>query len=337
MDLMQEEQEKLCGLAKALMVPAVVVNVQYALCFRNRMAQRLLPPPWKLKRYLTILGKELGTAGMTQVKWGDTVYFAETVNVSGCSTHFLLLFTETFLPFQEPFSRYLIRENLSCFRQFGTSSEQRSAASGSDALADRIASRLYGQRQHYYAYYRLLTVNQTVEKAPVSFDSVHLLKKISDSLKGARIGFRVNAEKDLRVFATPSSFLFSVLSVVQFLKVFEGQDDVSVTAKEKGGWVELTFSFFDREGLFGAFSSLMEWEEDRFPETMGMIPLLFAMSVAKKEGMKFRVTVRENLGEVVVKIPLSKEPSALFLGSRRELETVLVEETVRKIFYPEGE
>ncbi len=286
---------------EAFPFPVVVLDEKEEIFYRNRLAKRLLPPPYRLKKQMK-RDSFPQKRGFSQVCLDDISYFTAVFSFMGRDCVFFL---ENFLPFYESLSRVVLEEANSSFWNLLPFGEEEKHLSAS--FLDGFAARTYRLRQAEKDYLRLLQLRSRSFENIASCSLQGFFRHLSGLLlkRGIKLESRCPAEAAVRI--DPSELTFIILNLVHFVFLFEGEDRISVFADKKKDGYRIFLKFADREGFLSAMKALLLGEEP-LPCAMNCIPFLCMASVCNKE--RFHWSVREDKGEVEISFVL---PASDFL------------------------
>ena len=291
--------------------PVVLVNEQGEILSRNRLAQKLLPPPSRLKGFLKNLG-EKRKAPIFEAELCDIRYFVGVLpEKDGC---FSLCFLEHFLPFYEPFSRMILSEMQGFFWELFSEGGKRETQLSLPGFLDALAARTYRLRNEEKGYLRLLQMRNYVPGESVSCSVEGFFHHLQATLSKRGIRLTLEGGADTAVAFSTEAFTLLALNLVQFAYLFEGADEIFVHTEKRDGKVELCFSFPDPAHFSSVLSRLLDGKEEQIPGALLVSPLFCALCLCRKENILWKIRQKDNRFEFSVFLPLAKEMPAAFLA-----------------------
>ncbi len=275
--------------------PALKLDENGEVFYRNRLAKRLLPPPSRLKKQME--RSSFPKRGcISQVCLDGILYFTGVFSVGEAEYVFFL---ENFLPFYENLSRMVLEESNTCFWDLLPGGEEEKSLT--PGFLDGYAARTYRLRQVEKDYLRLLQLRSRRFEHISSCSLQGFFRHLSELLlkRGIRLESECPAEATVRI--DPSELTFIVLNLVHFAFLFEGEDRLFAFVKKKGDGYRITLEFADSAGFLSVMKALFLGE---VPDSGAMhcIPFLCMTSACDKE--RFYWSVQEEKGRIRVSFVL---------------------------------
>jgi hypothetical protein len=124
---------------------------------------------------------------------------------------------------------------------------------------------------------------------------------------------------------------------MQFISLFDGENCILATARQRGRSVEVLFRFEDRGGLFCLFETLLgeHGENGLFPGALALTPLFSALVICRTQGYRFRIFSHEKSGEIRLTLPSAQSIPEAFLSSAKEKEILILLERMKEMYLGE--
>ncbi len=330
---------RLAPLAGSFVFPSVVTDEEFSLLFRNRAAQKLLPAPWRLKRYLKTLAKEKKEGCVMCAELEEISYFVCILPPENSER--LLIFLENFMPFCEPFSKSLFGESLRVLDEICLPLKPQFEFQGTARnvhLEERVISRTHRLRGAMEMYRHFLTLSKRPMRAPSVCSLPGILQALSDRLHQPRVSLSFECTSDAAVMASPDALIFALLNVIRFLYVYQGLEEVSVQVKKTGNGVVLSFSFSDQEQVFSVLARIFRQESGKeFPKDLALAPLFLSFLLCREHHMNMSLKSENGMGQILIKLPSAQMIPEAFLGTKTAAEHRLLDQWIREIFFYEEE
>lgn len=316
--------------------PAVLVDPMFEILERNRLAQKLLLPPWRLRRYLKKFEKGEKKDRFFVSNLEDRCYFVAFL----CHPRgYLIAFLENLLYLYQPLTRAILSEGVELMGQWQAHEALLLQGFGEEkdrALAERIAARTCRIREQMAMVHRLLSLTGRTLSKPLSCNASGLIRLLQSKLKEHRITLDFDGEKGVNCFVSPEALVAVVVNLVQFVLVYEGESRLNLALKpRKDQWV-LRLSFREREGLFSDFAALFEMVKNgtELPRAIGLAPLFSSMILCRENGLELELFSDGEVGRIDLVLPDGKEQEVQFLGSKLAKEEKVVEAWIAQILFP---
>lgn len=329
---MEEQNSDRIGLiarTETFPFPALISDGRGNLLHRNRMAKGLLPSPWRLRRFLLQKReeKEIFSAQMD-----GRYYFVGKIQREDC---FLFIFLESFLPFYPAVSHALLKEAVEHMELLCKEEQTQTLPKEGKHLQEGLIARTVKIRRESDAYFRLLNAKSYATGRQAVLDLPSYLEAVKRELAGKRVVLEVEKSEPLGACFSPSSLAFILLSVLQFVFLFQGEERIRAKAKKRGNRVALSLIFPDEEGLFAAFFALTEEEKTQkrpFPAGVGLSPLFSALAVCREERLNVRILFENGQGTMEILLPGAGVLPEAFLGTEKSSLFLAIRQVVRELF-----
>lgn len=310
-------------------VPALLIDQNFVLKKRNRRAEKLLPPPWRLRRLLEQMKKE-----KEERRWRLAILdgVSYLVGLLPGKDFFAVVFAESLFPLQESLLRHFLGEGLDTLENYTHAMEGGSEFRENTELMERVTTRTFRLREEMHAYHWYLSLSKRRWREPCILN----LRKFLD-------GFFIRL-KEMRVFATlscpkaavqvsPDVLAALVLNLVQFIAVYEGVFNPSVSAELEGKMLRLSFTFSDEENIFFAMASLFRKDGDfsEFSAAMGLTPLFSVIALCRMSGIGLEMHQGEGTARIVMTMPGGGADASFFLENSETPDEAWFETWVREI------
>lgn len=292
--------------------PVILVGEEGEVLWRNRLAQKLLPPPCRLKRFLY----------QFQEKQGEIVFEAELDKIRYFvavfpenNGAFRLCFFEDFLPFYEPFSRVVLEEMQDFFWHLFEEKEQREKEVSAPGFLDSLAARTYRLRQEEKAYLRLLKMRSYVPQERVSCSVSGFFHHLQSALATRGLRLLLDCPENASAEFSTGAFSLLALNLIQFVYLFEGGDEVSVCVREAEEKIFFEFSFADPSGLSKVFGeTFMEGGDKKIPDALVCSPLFCALCLCRRENVAWQILAENGQIRFAFSLPRALALPAAFLA-----------------------
>ena len=312
-------------------VPAVLTDADFTLIKRNRRAEKLLPPPWRLRRFLEQMKKE-----SKDRRWHLAVLdgISYLVGLFPEESGFTVVFAESLFPLQESLLQHFFEKGLDTLETYTHAAEGASEYSENAELMERVTTRAFRLRQEMHAYHWYLSVSRRGWREPAVLDLRKFLEAFFVKLREMRVFASLSCPA-VAVQVSPDVLAALVLNLVQYITVYEGVFDPAVSAELRGKHLRLCFSFPDGEKIFCAMARLFEAEGDfsEFPGAMGLTPLFSVITLCRMNGIKMEMRQRGETAQIVMTMPGGEAKDSFFLESGEKPDEAWVETWLREILF----
>ncbi len=316
--------------------PVISVDPDFELLERNRLAQKLLLPPWQLRRYLKELRKKGCKERFFVSSLENRSYF---VALLSRPSGYWIAFLENLFYFYEPLTRPLLGEGVELMGQWQDRERFSADLFGQEkhrALSDRITARTCRLREQMSMLHRLLSLSGRAWQEPCWCDVAGLIRILQRKLKEHRITLELDSTAQGSCPVSPEALIAAVVNLVQFVLVYEGESHLHL-CQDRGETTQvLHVSFREREGLFSDFSKLFEsvGTGKELPGVIGLAPLFSAMILCRENGMKMELFSDGDVGRIDLILPNGKDYDVQFLGTKLGKEEAMAEAWIRQILFP---
>lgn len=312
-------------------VPVLLTDQNFVLKKRNRRAEKLLPPPWRLRRLLEQMKKEKEERRWHLATLDGISYL---VGLIPWEDFFAVVFAESLFPLQESLLRHFLGEGLDVLENYTLAMEGDAEFRENAELMERVTTRTFRLREEMHAYHWYLSLSRRKWKEPTVLDLRKFLEGFFVKLKEMRV-FAALSCPDAAVQISPDVLAALVLNLVQFITVYEGVFTPVVSAEIKERRLHLRFSFDDREHVFSAMANLFRKDGDfsDFSAAMGLVPLLSVIVLCRMNGVDLEMRQGEGVAHIVMTMPGSPADASFFLENNEIPDEAWFETWLREIFF----
>ena len=326
------EKKRAEDLVAELPFSAVVLSEDGALIFCNRLAKKLLPPPWQCKRFLNQRKREIARGAIFSAVLEETAYFVSSIGFSDGKR--AVFFLEKFYPFYESFSQALLESADELFREedwrWLLSEENTRNETEKNAYLDGVIARTRRFRRDRALYLRLLRSRQwqKQEPAPCDIEGFFRFREELSRQYGMTLAF--SCKEELTAWVAPRSLSYGVLNILQFIFLFSGTGEVSVLCEREKREVCLRFSYEDRGELFTLYNSLLQGKE----EARGILlaPLLCTQAIFPEEQVRLVLCRQDKQTEIQIRMPAADAVPCAFFSKKESKEAAELERMYREFF-----
>ncbi len=331
---MREKTEKKRAeeLVANLPFSAVVLSENGELIFCNRLAKKLLPPPWRCKRFLSQKKREIAQGAIFSAVLEETAYFISSIGFRDGSR--AVFFLEKFYPFYESLSRALLESADELFREEDwrllLSEENARSETEKNAYLDGVIARTRRFRRDRVLYLRLLRSRQWQKQEPVPCEIEGFFRFREELSRQYGMTVAFSCKEDLTAWVAPRSLSYGVLNILQFIFLFSGTGEVSVLCEKEKREVCLRFSYEDRGELFTLYNNLLQGKEAG--RGILLAPLLCTQAMFPEEQVRLVLRRQGERTEIQLRMPASDAVPCAFFSKKESKEAAELERMYREFF-----